>query len=429
VDARKGQQSTQVVLASLSSQCWDSPLPVVCSCGQVKQVESDSIFVQPDKAHATIRADWLKKTSTRITRAHMHPDTHSKMRAAAATAAAPAEGVPAAAAGGAPRVAHVHPPAAGSSLHPPAAGAGKNGAASPNPGASPIASPLPSVSPAPQPISSPAPGAAPVISPEELKKFRSDLKVGDLVDFQSNRWQTSKGTPLWFLGEVARMETKFLVKDEVSVYNHTKNDTETMSQQSGRLWPPMTQTEAQQQAHQAAAQAHAQAQQHAQQQAQAQAQAQALAQQQQPAMPPRPAAAAGQQAPLQGRPGNMAGNVAIAGASAPPAAVVPAGGEPSAQAAAAVGEGAVVPPGGPSVAGAPVSSAASVVSAGGGSKPRPPPLVQHAGVGLRPGDLCDCLDTEQKWRLAEVIRFDGSHQHIHYVDWNAKVGRCTALAT
>jgi hypothetical protein len=35
-------------------------------------------------------------------------------------------------------------------------------------------------------------------------------------------------------------------------------------------------------------------------------------------------------------------------------------------------------------------------------------------------DLCDCCDTENIWRLAQVLKRDGNRLLIHYVDWNTK---------
>jgi len=49
------------------------------------------------------------------------------------------------------------------------------------------------------------------------------------------------------------------------------------------------------------------------------------------------------------------------------------------------------------------------------------------GASLQVGDVCDCLDTEQKWRIAEIISRDHTHVLVHYVDWSPKWDEWIAL--
>jgi hypothetical protein len=49
-----------------------------------------------------------------------------------------------------------------------------------------------------------------------------------------------------------------------------------------------------------------------------------------------------------------------------------------------------------------------------------PTLILNFGAQLRTGDFADCLDTEQKWRLAEITAVDATHVLVHYVHWSTK---------
>jgi len=271
----------------------------------------------------------------------------------------------------------------------------------------------PSMSPVPSPSNAAAVAAAstPSMTDSELKKFRSELRLGDLVDFESERHKHPRtGAPLWFVGEISRIEPSFLLSDDVWVANTTKNESELMSKKSSRLWPPMTKTvsqEAAQQAEQRVAQQHAAMQQ---------------------AARPVQHAQQHQQAPLQGRPGNLAGaTFASMVASAPAGSPNPAANSTPRSVPVGAPGGASVPAGsvasGEGGAASPVPSAAAG-GAAGGAKPSvatvPTPSVSNFGKTLQLGDVCDCLDTEQKWRLAEIVGRDHTHVMVHYVDWSPK---------
>jgi hypothetical protein len=267
----------------------------------------------------------------------------------------------------------------------------------PNPAQSPAVAASP---PAAAPVASPA---APSHTEAELVKFRKELKTGDLVDFESHlhrRAGTNAG--FWFLGEVSRIEKSWLKADEVYIANHTYQESELISRDSNRIWPPMTKTETQ-----AASIAAEKAQKAADVSAAQAAHAAAMAARTPNASRPASAAVGGgapggagnNLPPIQGRPGNVAGSAAGA---------IPgnfAAAQPGAAPVASV-EGA---PGG---AATPAASPAPAAS--------PPPLVQHFGFKLAVGDNLDCLDTEKKWRLAEVISKDQTHLLIHYTDWSSK---------
>ena len=409
------------------------PSQTIWTTGKVFDVAPDAIHAGPLTPQQHVRTDWILKSSGRLAKPHTHWQTNKNIKPPASAAAAPPQvgPRPASAAGAGANQQAVNAAAASlASLAVPNGGGGKpagspaagspllplpavpvGAGSSPNPGASPrppAASPSAAAGAAAKPAAaaSSAPAgapAAPVITDAELKKFRMELKVGDLVDFESHLHRSGRSNAgLWYLGEVSRIDNKFMPfsTPDVFVHNHTKGDIEFMARDSPRLWPPMTKT-VQQQAAQAAA-----AQQAMQQPPQQQPpQQQNLAQ---------PVARQGQLPPVQGRPSNVAGNAALAAANPVPVASPQPG-----QAAAAEG----APGGAPG--GAPVAAAVQPAAAAGQAPPESiPPPVDNFGFQLRKGDVADCLDTEQKWRLIEVIATDPTHVLVHYVDWSSKWDEC-----
>jgi hypothetical protein len=54
------------------------------------------------------------------------------------------------------------------------------------------------------------------------------------------------------------------------------------------------------------------------------------------------------------------------------------------------------------------------------------PLEKGYGRKLRMGDKCDCLDTANRWRRAEIVSIDGRDVRVHYVGWSTKVSSSVA---
>lgn len=409
----------------------------VCVCvsvGRVVSFDSEAFEIAPHSANTTMKSEWIPKSSARIGQPHSHPATNKHMRQTDASVAgavtglanlsvsssaqlptslpsgASSQGQPVSAASSSLQL--PLPPAPRSPSATPVASVSPALSSSPMPSPMPSSSPMPSASPLPAaalpsapakpaasaPAPAPAPAAAPSMSSDELKSFRAALRVGDLVDFDSLKHGG------WFVGEVSRIDKSWagLRPDDVSIHNHQFGDVEIMARDSSRLWPPFTKSTQPQQAPPpqpqptvpVAVRPHQQ-------------------QQQQPpqnvAHPPA-SARGGALPPVQGRPGNLAGGAAAAGAPPGGASQQPPGYASVAAAAAplavGVGEGA---PGAAAPVAAPTTPANGQVPAD-----RVPPAVPNFGYQLRRGDVCDCLDTEQKWRLSEVIGSDSTHLLIHY---------------
>lgn len=205
----------------------------------------------------------------------------------------------------------------------------------------------------------------------------------------------------WSVGEVARVQSNLIPfsSPTLEIFNYTTNERETISRDSSRIMPPMTMSAM-------------------------------------PAATPPPAATS-RAAPVthattsttsRARAGN--GNtVAVSPASvtAPPTvATTPASNlssaahaptTPAAHSSSAVPVSASTTAAAPAVQPVPAEPVPVPVSPLGVADPT---LISGHGYTLDHGDSCDCLDTEQKWRLAEITAVEPTHVLVHYVHWSPK---------
>ena len=352
--------------------------------GRIVEIVGESIEIEPVILNDHIQSCWVGRQSHRLAPPHSHASTNKNLRPPTTTPATMAN-----------TQAHASSvqPSPTSTVIDDATASIINLAISNVPLASPpiTQAPPPQQQQRPsshnqpqstQPQSSPptpTPTAAssplPTMSESELKSFRSSLKLGDLVDFQSERHRSR-----WFVGEIARVTSNYLGlgQPDLEIFNHSTGEREVIARDSARIWPPMTKS--------------------------------AIATPVTPtitaqtnALPPPAyaqisagssgggAAKSNGTQPVQGRPSNLSSTASHPGSQATvvamprPVPSVPEGGVP--------------------------------VSVLGTDDPT---LVIGHGQTLAVGDYCDSLDTESKWRLAEITNVNATHVLVHYCHWSTK---------
>lgn len=174
-------------------------------------------------------------------------------------------------------------------------------------------------------------------------------------------FSSSRPPHRWYVGEVCRIHSSMfgLGQPDVEVVNHTTGQKETIPRDSQRIYPPMTKSAT----------------------------------------------------PVQTNPQNNANTRAQTQSHAAKPTIAAATNVGPTHAALPVSSSAHAP------TGAPAAVEGVSVSALGLNDPS---LISGHGRSLRVGDLIDCLDTESKWRLAEIVGQDTTQVLVHYVHWSNK---------